>query len=249
MTSLASQPAPAPALRQGLSVLVPAFNEEALLESALAEIGEAAAQACAAYELVVVDDGSADGTGAILDRLASHDPHLRALHHAHNQGIGGALTTAGRHAGYNRAIICPVDSPLHAEQLRAYLEACADDTVVVGYRPKRVGYQGWQQLGSTVYHVLASGLLGLHLRDLNWIHMYPTKLFSEIELEFGGIVYLAEVLARAKRRGYKFVEIESPMVARIKGVATISKPRVIWRTFWALWRLWWRLRVCHADRA
>lgn len=249
MTSLASQPVASPALRKGLSILVPAFNEQELLATALAAIGAAAAQASADYELVVVNDGSSDRTGVILDQLAAKDPHILAIHHAVNQGIGGALCTAGCNARCDRAIICPVDSPLTADQLRTYLATCADDTIVVGYRPERVGYQGWQQIGSWVYHGLASLLLGLRLRDINWIHMYPTKLFAEVHPEFGGIVYLAEVLARAKGRGYKLVEIESPMVARIKGVATISKPLVIWRTFWALWRLWWRLSLHRADHS
>jgi len=134
-----------------------------------------------------------------------------------------------------------VDSPLSTEQLQAFLAASGPDTIVVGYRPRRLGYRGWQQLGSSVYHTLACGLLGLRLRDINWIHLYPTRLFGEVEIEFGGIVYLAEVLAKAKRLGYRFAEIESPMAARLKGVATISKPRTIWRTFWDLWRLWRRL--------
>ncbi|MEN6303260.1 MAG: glycosyltransferase family 2 protein [Armatimonadia bacterium] len=223
-------------------MLVPAYNEEELLEGALREIGAAAAAACGDYELVVVDDGSADATGAILDRLAAEDGHIRGFHHEKNRGIGGGIITAAREAQCDRAIICPVDSPLSALQLRAFLAAAADDTIVVGYRPERLGYLGWQQIGSKVYHSLACGLLGLRLRDVNWIHMYPTRLFSEVTIEFGGIVYLAEVLAKAKRLGYKFVEVESPMSARIKGVATISKPRTIWRTFWDLWRVWWGLR-------
>lgn len=228
--------------RPGLSILVPAYNEEEALESALTHMGSAAAEACNDYELVVVNDGSADGTGQILDRLAAANPHIRPFHHARNQGIGGAICTAGRNAGCEHAIICPVDSPLSASQLRDFLALAASDTIVVGYRPQRLGYRGWQMVGSACYSTLARSLFGLHLRDLNWIHLYPTRLFNEVTIEFGGIVYLAEVLTRAQRLGYKFVEVEAPMVARTSGVATISKPRTIWRTFWDLWRLWWRLR-------
>ena len=243
MTTSPSQPTSPAALRRGLSILIPAYNEEELLESSVEMMLVAAAEASEDYELVIVDDGSFDETPRLLDRLAAQTSRLRAIHHERNRGIGGAICTAAHSARCDRAIICPVDSPLSAEQLRAFLAASANDTIVVGYRPKRVGYLGWQQFGSTVYHTLACALLGLRLKDINWIHMYPTKLFSEVEIEFGGIVYLGEVLAKAKRLGYKFVEIESPMVARIKGVATISKPRTIWRTFRDLWRLWWRLHT------
>lgn len=232
------------ALRPGLSVLIPAYNEEELLAAAVAQIRAAAAEAADDFELVIVNDGSADRTGEILDGLAAADEHIRALHHERNRGIGGGITTAGRNARCDRAIICPVDSPLSAAQLQAFLAASGPDVIVVGYRPQRLGYRGWQQCGSRVYHALACGLLGLRLRDVNWIHLYPTRLFGELNIEFGGIVYLVEMLAKAKRLGYRFVEVESPMAARLKGVATISKPRTIWRTFWDLWRLWWRLRAC-----
>jgi dolichol-phosphate mannosyltransferase len=234
--------------RPGLSILVPAYNEEAIVEEALAEIARQAAAACEAaaacpdFEIVVVNDGSADRTGEIIDRLAAANPHIRAFHHEHNRGIGGGITTAGRNALCDRAIICPVDSPLSTEQLRRFLDASGEDIIVVGYREQRLGYRGWQQLGSRVYHTLACGLLGLRLRDVNWIHLYPTRIFEEIAIEFGGIVYLVEVLAKAQRLGYRFVEVESPMTARISGVATISKPKVIWRTFCNLLSLWWRLR-------
>jgi glycosyltransferase involved in cell wall biosynthesis len=223
-------------------VLIPAFNEEELLAESLAEMLTAAGAASADFELVVVDDGSSDRTPQLLDELAAGNPRIRAFHHQQNQGIGGGISTAGRNALCDRAIICPVDSPLSAQQLRDFLAVAADDTIVVGYRPERLGYRGWQQIGSAVYHHLSRLLLGLRLKDTNWIHMYPTRLFAEVDLQFGGIVYLVEVLAKARRLGYKFVEIESPMVARIKGVATISKPRTICRTFLDLWRLWWRLR-------
>ncbi len=235
-------------LRPGLSILIPAYNEQELLAQSVAQIRAAAAEAAEDFELVIVNDGSADRTGEILDDLAAADSHIRALHHEQNRGIGGGITTAGRHAWCDRAIICPVDSPLSAAQLRAFLAASGPDTIVVGYRPRRLGYRGWQHVGSGVYHALACTLLGLRLRDVNWIHLYPTRLFSELHIEFGGIVYLAEVLAKAKRLGYRFVEIESPMAARITGVATISKPRTIWRTFWDLWRLWWRLTTAPRRR-
>jgi glycosyltransferase involved in cell wall biosynthesis len=238
-----TQPAASPQpLRPGLSVLVPAYNEEQLLEASVAAIRAAAAEACEDFELVIVDDGSADRTAEVLDALAAADERVRAFHHERNRGIGGGITTAARNAQCDRAIICPVDSPLSAAQMQAFLAVSGPDTIVVGYRPERLGYRGWQQVGSAVYHWLACALLGLRLRDINWIHLYPTRLFAELDIEFGGIVYLAEVLAKARRLGYRFVEIEAPMAARIKGVATISKPRTIWRTFWDLWRLWWRLR-------
>jgi len=232
-----------PDLQPGLSLLVPAYNEEALLEQALRQMLKAAQEAVNAnFELVVVNDGSQDRTGEILEQMAAEETQIRALHHERNRGIGAGIITASRAARYDRAIICPVDNPLSAVLLRAFWEKSASDVIVVGYRPQRLGYRRWQQIASRFYHTLACFLLGLQLRDINWIHLYPTRLFYEIDIQFEGIVYLAEVLAKAQRLGYRFLEIEAPMQARPAGVATISKLRVIWRTFWDLWRLWAQMR-------
>ena len=199
------------------------------------------------YEIVVVNDGSADATGGIIDAVAAANPRVMALHHERNRGIGGGILTAARHARCDKAIICPVDSPHSAEQLRVFLAAAAADAIVVGYRPERVGYMAWQQLGSQVYHLMVELLFRLRLKDVNWIHLYPTRLFADLQIEFGGIVYLTEVLVKARKLGYGFVEVPSPMTARVSGVATISKPGAIWRTFKDLWKLWWRVRKDSPD--
>jgi len=237
-----------PPLREGLSILVPAYNEEASLEQAIRKLLAAAGEACDDFEIVVVNDGSADGTAKILDQVAAREPRVKAFHHERNRGIGAGITTAGRNASCAKAIVCPVDSPLSSEQLSTFLAAAAPDAIVVGYRPVRAGYKAWQQFGSQVYHRMACLLLGLRLRDVNWIQLYPTRLFSELQIEYGGIAYLAEVLAKAKLLGYRFVEVEAPMVARTEGVASISRPRTIWRLFCNLWSLWWRLKVTGQSR-
>ena len=230
-------------LRPGLSILLPAYNEEPTVAATVQELVAAAEAACDDFEIVAVDDGSRDRTGAILDELTSREPHLRVLHHEQNQGLGGALTTAGRSAAFDESVVAHVDNPLSAEQLRAFLQASGPGVIVVGYRPQRLGYRAWQRLGARVYHSLACLLFGLRLRDVNWLHLYPTPLFSEVTIECNTFAFLVEVLAKGRVLGCRFVEVEAPMIARTHGVATISQPRKIWGAFRDLISLWWRMRV------
>src|SRR4051812_19061239 len=78
---------------QGVSIVLPCFNEEANVATAVAEARAAAAAAANHYEIVVVDDGSTDDTGAIARSLAERDPSVRLLVHESNLGYGAALRT------------------------------------------------------------------------------------------------------------------------------------------------------------
>src|SRR5262245_22442155 len=74
-----------------LSVFFPAFNDEGSIAELIREALEVARQITNDYEVIVVNDGSSDGTAAALDELASREPRLRAIHHPRNRGYGGAL--------------------------------------------------------------------------------------------------------------------------------------------------------------
>ncbi len=76
-----------------LSLILPAYNEEASLRQAIAEADEALARLCADYEILIVDDGSQDATAAIAADEAAWRPHVRLHRHAENKGYGAALRT------------------------------------------------------------------------------------------------------------------------------------------------------------
>ena len=225
-----------------LTVIVPAYNEEALLATALASLERELAASGQPYEIVLVDDASRDRTGAIADELAAGSSTLRVIHHQVNGGIGAGIRTGVAAARGELLIVSPVDSPLTAGQVRAYVDAAADCDVVVGRRSRRVGYTWWMRLGAAVYRTLLRLLFGVPLHDFNWIHLYRRAVFERVTIEFGGIVFLAEVLIKAHDAGLRLREIPAEMEARTAGRPTVSRPAVVWRTFRGVLRLWWQLR-------
>ena len=229
-------------MKPGLSIVVPAYNEETALAAAMERLAADVGTLAWPTEIVVVDDGSADRTGEIADELARALPDLRAVHHAVNQGWGQAVRTGIANCKHEFVVLAPVDSPPGAGELSAFLAAAADADVVVGYRGRRAGYPAWLALGSHGYHLAVCAMFGLSVRDVNWIHLYRKTAIESLPLRLSGIAFPAEVLARATRRGYRIAEVPCEMKPRTTGRATASRPRVIWKALRDVAGLWLELR-------
>ena len=224
-----------------LSVIVPAFNEEALLEDAIRRLRTALDALGLAAEIIIVNDGSHDRTPAIADKMG-HELQGVVVCHQHNQGIGGAFRTGAAVATGDYLILWPADMPAEVSDLRPYTTQFGRADVIVGVRRERVGYNRLMRLNARIYPKLVAALFDLHLRDVNWIHAYRREQFLKIRLTQRGIPMLVEALVRLRDLGATFVEVDVEMKARLNGVPSASRPRVMWRTltgvisFWRSWR-------------
>jgi glycosyltransferase involved in cell wall biosynthesis len=224
---------------QALSVVLPAFNEEANIEQVV--------RACVAYldthvpdyELLVVNDGSRDRTGEILDRLAGELPRLRPLHHPQNRGYGAALRTGFDAAAKRFVFYMDGDGQFDIRDLDAVLPlATDDDHIVTGFRIERRDpfirrlnaklFGGW----------LVRIMLNVRVRDLNCaFKLIPKKVLNSITLESTGALINAELYGRAVRRGFSIKEVGVHHYPRSAGVQTGAHLSVILRAFYDLFRL------------
>src|SRR5262245_17137207 len=145
------------ALGYSLSLVLPAFNEEAGVRQAVAEADDALAALCQDYEILVVDDGSTDGTAAAVAAEAAARPRVRLLRHAANAGYGAALRTGFRAARFDLVAFTDADCQFHLGDLGRLLPLTAAHPVVVGWR---VGRQDpWRRrFLSRGYNLLARAL-------------------------------------------------------------------------------------------
>src|SRR3954470_439642 len=114
-------------------MVVPTFNEVDTLADVVARVRRSAPD----VDLLVVDDGSPDGTGDLADRLAADDPHVRVLHRPVKQGLGAAYAAGFRHAldaGYDLIGEMDADGSHQPEQLPLLLDAIRDADLVIGSR-------------------------------------------------------------------------------------------------------------------
>ncbi len=128
-------PRPAPSTRlRSLSIVLPCFNEEENIAAALAEASAAARAVAEAYEIIVVDDGSADRTRAIAERLALADRHVRVVAHEHNRGYGAAVRSGFQAARMDWILLTDGDLQFDLAELADVTPLTAGADFVAGYR-------------------------------------------------------------------------------------------------------------------
>jgi glycosyltransferase involved in cell wall biosynthesis len=224
-----------------LSVVLPAFNEEALLAGTVRSLAGTLDALGVSHEIILVDDGSRDRTGAIADELARTLPALSVCHQE-NQGLGGALRTGIARARGQYVLTWPADVPVERDDLAPFVDRLGAADVLVGVRSRRAGYNPLMQLNSWIYPRLVALLFGLRLRDVNWIHLYRTDYIRRVTLTQRGIPMLVEALVRLRDLGATFLEVPSEMKARTAGTASASRLKIMWHTLRGLIQFWWLWR-------
>lgn len=221
-----------------LSLVLPAFNEEAGLRQAIAEADDALAALCADYEVLVVDDGSRDRTHEVATDEATRRPHVRVLRHEVNRGYGAALRTGFESARFDLVAFTDADCQFHLEDLGRLLPLTADAPVVVGYRVDR--QDPWRRrFLSRGYNLLARTLLGTTVRDIDCaLKVFRRDALAGILPESRGFFVNTEMLTRARQHGLKIAEVGVRHRPRLRGQSTVSL-RDVPRTLSHLLPFWW----------
>jgi glycosyltransferase involved in cell wall biosynthesis len=227
-----------------LTVLMPAYNEEAGLADAVVQV-LAALDACGvSAELLLVNDGSTDHTGQIADALAGRRPEVRAVHHASNLGIGAGMRTGMAAARGQRLILIPADLALDLSELCLYLETARRADVVVGICPDRRDYSRFRRVVSWANTRLIQALFRMPLRQFNYISMYPVDYLRRIEVRYwSSAFFFAEILIKLRAMGARLEEVDITYAPRTSGRATGANVSLIAATgrdmleFWFHWVL------------
>ncbi len=234
------------AAREGVSIIVPAFNEEAILERTVSTLHAAFKSFSIPFEIIIVDDGSTDRTAEIARALAAcHAGEVLLQSHDRNLGIGAAYRTGFARARYPMLTTCAADIPYGPEDIRPFLAALGRADTIVGVRVLRAGYGPLMRFNSWLYMRLVHAFFGLPLRDVNWTCFYRADLLRRVEIRESGIPMLLEVLVKLRDLGGSFFEVEVHQPERMEGVASASRFRVMGRTaagFFRVWRRWRRER-------
>jgi len=223
-----------------VTIVIPAYNEEESLRPTVVAVAGALRELGKSYEILIVDDGSTDGTADLARALADEDPAVRLIQHERNRGPGSGVVTGIEHATGEAVMFIPADLAMDLADLHKYFDAAENADVVVGLRSDRRDYSAFRRLVSVANIALVRLLFGMRVRQFNYIHLYKRRIFEDIEIETRSVFMTAEVLIKARDLGYRLTEVEIGYVPRATGEASCGRPGVIVRAVWDLARFWVR---------
>jgi dolichol-phosphate mannosyltransferase len=224
-----------------LSLVMPAFDEEAGIAAAIDEAVQELGRLADAWELIVVDDGSRDGTAAIVAARAQHEPGLRLVRTDGHVGYGPALALGLRSARLDVVAYTDADAQFDLRDLALLYQSLAGADLVVGYRVGRQDpwVRRWLSVG---YGWLVRCVLGVRVRDVNCaLKMLRRTFVQQLQLQSGGFLIDAELFVRTQQLGGTWRELPVRHRARRRGASTI-RLRTCFETVRELVRLWRSLR-------
>ncbi len=220
-----------PLTSYSLSIVLPAYNEEAVIEKTIANVSAVLSTWMQDFELIVVNDGSRDCTAKLVERIANHDARIRLINHHVNQGYGAALATGFRMATKELIFFMDADGQFDIHDLEKFFPLIEHYDAVFGYRNPRhdpwmrkVNAWGWKQLGRLFF--------GIRVRDIDCaFKLYRADFFKCFNLETRGAMINTEMLYKFARAGYIYTEVGVRHLPREEGTATGANLAVIMKAF------------------
>lgn len=214
-----------------LSVVLPAYNEEAVIASTVEHALQVLDRLLEDFEILVVNDGSSDRTGEIVAALQARDARVRLITHQVNQGAGAALVSGFVQAAKTYTFYMDSDGQFDISDLARLLPHLDEYDGVFGYRLDR--QDSWmRKLNAWGWNQLVRAVFTLQVRDIDCaFKIFRTQYFHQVVLEARGALLLTEVVYKFRRAGYRYTQVPVRHLPREAGKATGAKLSVIARAF------------------
>lgn len=212
---------------QSLSVIIPAFNEKPALNYALDETVKFLDSTGITYEIVVINDGSTDGSAELLSHRSSSDPRIKSINHERNYGKGRALRTGITYASsYDWTLLIDADQQILLTDLNRFDVSTKNAYVIIGNRVNK-HYNLYRRTISSINRHLIRTLFGVRVRDVNCpFKLIKTELLKKIPLSANGFGIDAELLWQLSLIPATIVEIPVESYPRRAGISKVT-PRLL----------------------
>ncbi|MCP4649224.1 MAG: glycosyltransferase [PVC group bacterium] len=229
-----------------LSLVVPVFNEEEIIEETIEIFLQDLSAVCEHYELIVVNDASSDRTQVVLDELAlKYRDRLKVVKNEKNLGSGRSLVIGMRKAQFS--LICTnfADRPFDLKELKCILPVFSTKDVdfMVICRLDRSANNLYRKLTSLINYYLIQLLFNTRVGDFQFVQIYRKEIIKSIRVESNRTFVAPEIIIKALAKGYKMVEYKSKFYSRTKGKAKCGHPKVILHALFDMFRFWFKVKI------
>jgi glycosyltransferase involved in cell wall biosynthesis len=224
-----------------ISLVLPAHNEEPNIRTVVEEAARVLPTAFSDYEVIVVNDGSKDRTLEIAQALASENPHVRVVNHPINKGYGAALTSGFNAATGDFIMFMDSDRQFDINDIHRLTPYVEDYDIVAGYRIKR-NDPAHRLLNAKIFGLAVRLLFDINIKDIDCaFKVMHSDVLRGINLESPGALINTEILAKAKVQGCSLTQVGVNHYPRLEGEQSGASIKVVFRAFWEMIRLWWRM--------
>lgn len=234
---------------ESISAFFPCYNDEATIASMVNLAVSTIERVGAAGEVIVVNDGSTDGSASVLSELSERQPWLRVVTHEQNRGYGGALISGFAAARLQWVFYTDGDAQFDPSELALLAEHATDEVdVVQGYKISRADNLARRVIGR-VYHRFVALAFGLRIRDTDCdFRLIRRSAMDRIELEHDTGVVCVEMVRKLQDTGARFVEVPIHHYPRLYGRSKFFRLGSVVRSLRDLAALWVQLVVLRRGR-
>ncbi|MDP3733268.1 MAG: glycosyltransferase, partial [Candidatus Daviesbacteria bacterium] len=229
---------------KNLSIFFPLFNEEGNVETLVKKAVDVLEKLKLEYEIILVNDGSTDKTGEVVEKLVGENQRIKAINHPKNLGYGEALKSGFYNARYDTICYTDGDGQFDFSEIDKFLKEIEDHDLVIGYRIKRQD-PFFRILFNKGWKLSLLAFFGLTLKDVDcgfkMIRKSVLEKIPHLESSRGAMIN-AELAIKAKKYGFKVTQTGVNHYPRLSGKPTGAGIKVIVKSFLDLLRLWWKLK-------
>lgn len=202
-----------------VSVVMPALDEEPNLAAAVEDVLQGFGKFNIAGEVIIVNDGSKDRTGAIADEYRDRFPRIRVIHHRSPRGIGASFMEGVQSAEGDAVVMFPGDGENDAGEILRYMPLIDHVDIVNPYICNPGKRSRWRRLLSFGFKTIINISFGMSFRCVTGTVLYRRAVLEDISAVSRGFFYQPELLIKATRRGYLFAEVPYFLKSRTGGAS------------------------------
>lgn len=224
--------------QEHLAVIIPCLNEEHAIGRTVQEVLTVAERLPMGVEILMIDDGSTDGTRSVMEQLCSAHPECSFLHHEKPRGVGFSVIEAlGRLRPRSWVTGIPGDQEFEFDSILRFMEIRGQYDLILGYYANPVIRTAERRLASFCFMKTVSILYGFPYRYLNGMKLFRVECFQGLEVVSSGHAFNAELLAKAILRNpdLRIGEATFKARGRARGRSKAVRPGSIFKAVWEVY--------------